>query len=70
MARGRTAQQALHMVRGHFKHFDDHPLFGKHRGMFWWPMTLRGSSDAGITAKSYEVSPGGGSPTTERPRAP
>ena len=62
MARGRTAQQALHMVRGHFKHFDDHPLFGKHRGMFWWPMTVRGSSDAGITAKSYEVSPAGGLP--------
>jgi hypothetical protein len=26
--------------------------------MFWWPMSLRGTSDAGITAKSYEVSPG------------
>ena len=59
MARGHTAQQALHLVRGHFKHFDDHPLFGKHRGMFWWPMTVRGSSNAGITAKSYEVSPTG-----------
>jgi hypothetical protein len=57
MARGHTAQQALHIVRGHFKHFDDHPLFGKHRGMFWWPMSVRGNSDAGITAKSYEVSP-------------
>ena len=60
MARGHTAQQAMHIVRGHFKHFDDHPLFGKHRGMFWWPMSLRGTSDAGITAKSYEVSPGDG----------
>jgi hypothetical protein len=66
MARGHTAQQALHIVRGHFKHFDDHPLFGKHRGMFWWPMSLRGNTDAGITAKSYEVSATEGAAT--RPR--
>jgi hypothetical protein len=64
VARGHTAQQAMHTVRGHFKHFDDHPLFGKHRGVFWWPMSLRGTSDAGITAKSYEVSPGEGMAST------
>jgi Bacterial regulatory proteins, tetR family len=56
MGRGRSSQQALHIVRGHFKTFDDHPLFGKHRGMFWWPMSARGSSDRGLTAKSYRVS--------------
>jgi hypothetical protein len=66
MARGHSAPQAMHIVRGHFKHFDDHPLFGKHRGMFWWPMSLRGTSDAGITAKSYEVSPGEGIATQTR----
>jgi len=56
MARGRSTQQALHIVRGHFKTFDEHPLFGKHRGMFWWPMTARGAAEGGITAKSYRVS--------------
>jgi hypothetical protein len=34
--------------------------------MFWWPMSLRGSSDAGITAKSYEISPGEGIATQAR----
>jgi hypothetical protein len=56
----RPLNRALHIVRGHFKHFDDHPLFGIDRGMFWWPMSASGSSDAGLTAKSYEVSPTNG----------
>lgn len=52
---GRSSAKALHLVRGHFKHFDERPLFGKHRGTFWWPQTVRGSVDAGMVVKDYKV---------------
>jgi hypothetical protein len=46
--------QTLHIVRGHFKTFEERPLFGKYKGMFWFPMHVAGSK--GFAPKnSYEV---------------
>lgn len=48
-------KQALHICRGHFKTYDDKPLFGKVRGTFWWPSTVRGSLSEGAVVKDYQV---------------
>jgi hypothetical protein len=50
-----SIRQALHICRGHFKRFDARPLFGKHRGVFWWPMHLRGDPNRGAIGKSYRL---------------
>jgi hypothetical protein len=48
--------KALHICRGHFKHYDrGRPLFGKHEGTYWWPMHRRGSTAIGEIKKDYEV---------------
>lgn len=47
--------KALHICRGHFKDFRNHGLFGKHKGMFWWDMNLRGSSKYGTIKKDYQI---------------
>lgn len=43
---GRTGPHgspAVHICRGHFKRFTaEKPLLGKHVGIYWWPMILRG----------------------------
>ena len=52
------AKQALHLVRGHFKDFRDGPgLFGKHKGIYWWEGSLRGSLSKGKVEKEYHVIP-------------
>ena len=49
-------KQALHICRGHFKTYTpDRPLFGRTTGTFWWPMTARGHSPAGVVSKDYRV---------------
>lgn len=48
-------KQALHICRGHFKTFNDKPLFGKISGTFWWDSQVRGSISNGITIKDYSV---------------
>lgn len=49
---------ALHVVRGHFKHYtDENPLFGKLTGTYWWHPHARGSESAGIVRKTYKVAP-------------
>jgi hypothetical protein len=52
-------QQAIHICRGHFKHFGPQwergKLFGKIEGTFWWPSQVRGTADRGIVMKEYEV---------------
>jgi len=50
---------SLHICRGHFKHFEERGLFGRHHGMFWWPMHARGSRSAGRVLKDYCVKPAG-----------
>jgi hypothetical protein len=56
-------EKALHICRGHFKHFSEtRPLFGKLAGTFWWPSHIRGSEDAGTAVRDYSVRP----PSDER----
>jgi hypothetical protein len=47
--------KALHICRGHFKNFDEHPLFGKYRGTYWWPQQMRGSKAFGEITKDYKI---------------
>jgi hypothetical protein len=51
------AKEALHIMRGHFKRFEEKPLFGKHKGMWWWPSQVRGTLARGYVKKIYEVHP-------------
>lgn len=50
--------RAMHICRGHFKHFDEKPLFGKHRGMFFWGDQVRNTESNRAVAKRYDVHPG------------
>jgi hypothetical protein len=47
--------RALHICRGHFKTFDEKPLFGKVQGTYWWPAHVRGKAEAGEVRKGYRV---------------
>jgi hypothetical protein len=47
--------RALHICRGHFKQFRQKGLFGKHFGLYWWEMHLRGQRSAGLVSKDYAV---------------
>jgi hypothetical protein len=55
--RGETCgiHPALHICRGHFKKFDDKPLFGKYTGLFWWESQVRGNKKHGIVLKDYKI---------------
>lgn len=48
-------QRALSICRGHFKSYNDRPLFGRLKGTFWWPQHARGSAELGVIDKSYSV---------------
>lgn len=48
-------KRALHICRGHFKDYREKGLFGKYKGIYWWGMQARGSSDAGEVIKDYVV---------------
>lgn len=50
-------QKAMHICRGHFKHFDEKPLFGRVTGTFWWGSMVRGTSSRGKVVHDYEVKP-------------
>ena len=47
-------KQALHICRGHFKHFINHGLFGRYYGTFWWQDQVRGTVDA-VVEKDYRL---------------
>jgi len=47
--------RALHICRGHFKNFDEKPLFGKLQGTYWWSSQVRGKAEAGRVVKAYRV---------------
>ncbi len=47
--------RALHICRGHFKTYDERPLFGSLRGTWWWSDHVRGAIEAGILDKDYAV---------------
>lgn len=48
-------KRALHICRGHFKTFEDKPLFGRVTGTFWWGAQVRGDARVGIVDKDYVV---------------
>ena len=46
----------LHLCRGHFKDYrDGEGLFGKLKGLYWWPAHARGDASVGINIKDYDV---------------
>jgi len=48
--------RALYICRGHFKKYDEnHPLFGKITGTFWWSAHVRGNAAFGFVEKEYAV---------------
>lgn len=52
-----TTSLGLHLVRGHFKVYtEEHKLFGRIVGSFYWPPHIRGSLAAGSIGKHYEES--------------
>jgi hypothetical protein len=49
-------KKALHICRGHFKDFSKGMgLFGKHKGLYWWDMTVKGTQPR-LVFKDYQVS--------------
>lgn len=49
-------QRALHICRGHFARYTaERPLFGRHEGLFWHPMHVRGSAERGVAIRDYKV---------------
>jgi hypothetical protein len=46
---------ALHICRGHFRRYDEKPLFGRYRGAFWTPAHIRGTVERGVVVKDYRV---------------
>lgn len=50
--------KALHIARGHFKDFrNGKGLFGRFKGVYWWPQHLRGNAEEGVVHKGYRVDP-------------
>lgn len=53
---GVGSEKSFHICRGHFKHFtNEKPLLGKHTGVYWWGMHVKGSKDVGIINKDYNI---------------
>lgn len=52
-------RQALHTVRGHWRHYREKGLFGRDdlRGSFWIEEFRRGDPDHGTVIKDYEIGP-------------
>ena len=50
-----SIKRSLHLCRGHFKSFGEKGLFGKHKGLFWWGHSIRGTASRGIVEKDYQV---------------
>jgi hypothetical protein len=52
---GGGAPQALHFLRGHFKDYREHGLFGKNKAIYYWHDQVRGEAAKGIIDKDYKV---------------
>jgi hypothetical protein len=56
MNQGNTAQKALHICRGHFMDYREGAgLFGKHHGLYWKDMHVRGRNRQGVVIKDYAI---------------
>lgn len=54
--RGQGTQRALHICRGHFRHYQEgRGLFGKYAGTFWVPQHVRGAGVLGTISKDYRI---------------
>lgn len=49
-------KKALHICRGHFKTYDEKPLFNRLTGTYWFPEHVRGRASQGVVKKDYVVS--------------
>lgn len=46
----------IHLCRGHFKEYtQEHPLFGKVTGLYWWEPHVRGQNKDGVVIKDYSI---------------
>lgn len=53
---GKRETYSTHIVRGHFKTFnDDAPLMGKFVGTYWWDSQVRGRDKDHVVDKDYSV---------------
>lgn len=61
----------LQLVRGHFKNYSEHGVFGKHKGekyaAVWFPPHLRGSAKSGVIVKDYDATPTPHPPSSAHP---
>jgi hypothetical protein len=48
-----TRDMPPHLVMGHFKCYDEKPLFGRITGTFFWPAHFRGDEKNGKVVKDY-----------------
>lgn len=56
-AHGVSVSRAMHFCRGHFKDYREHGLFGRTKGVYFWPQMVRGTLKAGLIKKDYRVFP-------------
>jgi hypothetical protein len=52
---GQGLAKALHICRGHFKTYEERPLFGRLRGTWFWQDHVRDSLESGVVEKDYQV---------------
>jgi hypothetical protein len=57
-SQNRLRSQAIHIQRGHFGDYRERGLFGKHRGIYWFDMHVRGTAKDRIVIKDYAITPG------------
>ncbi len=58
LGKSRERLTALHLRRGHFKHFtEEKPMFGKPGmfGDFWWRPAVLGDAKNGVIDKDYKA---------------
>lgn len=56
VASGEGIRKALHVCRGHFKHYGkENPLFGRIVGTVWCPQHARGAAERGTVTKDYKI---------------
>lgn len=52
---GTGGPDPLRTVRGHYKTYEDKPLFGRFKGRFWWPPHVRGNAEDGAVTRDYDL---------------
>jgi len=48
--------KGLHLCRGHYKNYKKgNGLFGRYKGIFWWPSIVKGNNKQKVIVKDYEL---------------